>query len=489
MLAQASGRGSKQGADNRMAHELKKGVTKPQDISKHDADDEIMQLRRRFKRQNYEIIRVNARYAAQLRELELQRSELAGKIFDLHAEVARLTSENERLVQLNVQLQRQSSPEKFENLQLFIQMALESLESFLDLISVKALLFEEKVVPGLKRMLQASTVGEIADSFAFSPEHLNEKQDSTIDHYLHNKLPSNDDLMQIPTERVPDEEGIRPRIRSFIFVNLELLVKLKELTAPSRRSRSNFGNLSPIAEVDAEESFPFFEGTQGSQYSARNPGTFKLRERQRTSKTASSRVIQPIQNELQEENAEPFRKGAAKTTRVTKTIKASSLGITTQDKSDGGGHQTKTSKQASVSAFEKQRQNGETETMAGFLDTDGTGQTWADTITCTTEENMRRTRRRTPIKSYALPSLRSKLRQGDEFTIPIESSAPRHGTTNSRIPISLRTPPKKSSSLSPPRGMQWQKENADSSLPTPPKGTEPNFRSGSPILLSTIDTV
>ncbi|TPX64288.1 hypothetical protein SpCBS45565_g05994 [Spizellomyces sp. 'palustris'] len=421
-----------------MAHQLKKGATKPPDISTYDADDEIMQLRRRFKRQNYEIVRVKsrvtARYAAQLRDIEIQRSELAGKIFDLHAEVSRLTSENERLVQLNVQLQRQSSPEKFENLQLFIQMALESLESFLDLISAKALLFEEKVVPGLKRMLQASTVGEIADSFAFSPENLNEKQDPTIDHDLHNTLPSNHDLMQIPTERLPDEEGIRPRIRSFIFVNSYMFVKLKELTAPCRRPRSNFGNLSPIAEVDAEDSFQFFEGTQGSQDSAwygshfhrrrkyiecnresylRNRGTFKLNERRRTTRKASSRAIQPFKNELHEENAEPLRKGAPKATRSTKTIKASSLGRTTRDNSDGGGHQPpKTSKRAPLAAIDKQRQSGETETMAGLLDTDDTGQTWTDIITCSTKGNMsaiRRARRRTPVKSYALPSLRRKL--------------------------------------------------------------------------------
>ncbi|KAJ3085363.1 phosphate system positive regulatory protein pho81 [Quaeritorhiza haematococci] len=155
---------------------------------------ELEQVKRRFTKQNNDIIRVNAVYATHLRKLESQRSQLSiavygmpilvetlwdliydewsspltsiltrfnwdggamqEQIFNRDVEITKLKAENERLREAKTALEAGGYMDALANAKALSKMTLENLESYLEVVKSKVLLLEQDVLPVLRDILR-----------------------------------------------------------------------------------------------------------------------------------------------------------------------------------------------------------------------------------------------------------------------------------------------------------------------------------------------
>ncbi|TPX46731.1 hypothetical protein SeLEV6574_g03081 [Synchytrium endobioticum] len=113
-------------------------------------------LRKRYQKQNSDIIRVNALYATQLRRLEKERNELLAEMLDLTSQISRLTLQAEQREMERTYEASKMHMENFEAIQGLSQTTLEIINTFTSVVKTKLALVESKLIPGLQTLMRPS---------------------------------------------------------------------------------------------------------------------------------------------------------------------------------------------------------------------------------------------------------------------------------------------------------------------------------------------
>ncbi|KAI8903944.1 hypothetical protein DFJ77DRAFT_481254 [Powellomyces hirtus] len=117
-------------------------------VSKECSGD-VEEMKKRFQKQNHDIVKVNARFATKIRELENQRVDLAAKFFSLEARILHLESENKLMKEHRRDLERLSSGMMQMNANKSLETAVETINSFMESMSATAAALERMVLPAL----------------------------------------------------------------------------------------------------------------------------------------------------------------------------------------------------------------------------------------------------------------------------------------------------------------------------------------------------
>ncbi|KAJ3037872.1 hypothetical protein HK097_003350 [Rhizophlyctis rosea] len=115
-----------------------------------------------YQKKNNELVRVNALYATQMRKLEDQRSDLASRVYDLHATVTHLTATNERLVDANSASEQKYEQERLAELRTTCNKTITLLQAFMHDVRTKADVIESRVIPELTKIVDSDTEQEHA---------------------------------------------------------------------------------------------------------------------------------------------------------------------------------------------------------------------------------------------------------------------------------------------------------------------------------------
>ncbi|KAI8810830.1 hypothetical protein BJ742DRAFT_160176 [Cladochytrium replicatum] len=131
---------------------------------------ELEDAKKRFQKQNNEIIKANAVYATQLRKLEKQRLDSAKQMYALQKSVTQLTCANDTLHDLATTFQRdiieldfRLYKQKMESVQRMCELLADTTTSIVMIMKPQLELLEARIIPAFRNIVDASLSSELMD--------------------------------------------------------------------------------------------------------------------------------------------------------------------------------------------------------------------------------------------------------------------------------------------------------------------------------------